>query len=48
MNIEFNLCSLDNFLIGIMSASGEDDNGSFVMLSIGFGIFEVSLYIYDR
>ena len=48
MKAELNFSTLDSFLIGIQIADGEDENGYFSMISIGFGLFEVSIYKYHN
>jgi hypothetical protein len=46
MRIEFSLISLDNFSLGIFTAAGEDDNGEFKMLTLGFLLFSIDIFVY--
>jgi hypothetical protein len=46
MRIELNLISLNNFSFGIFTAEGEDDNGEFQMLTLGFLLFSIDIFVY--
>lgn len=46
MKIEGSFCSVEDSLLGLMTCVGEDENGEFSMVSIGFLFFEFSLIIY--
>ena len=46
MKIEFNLISIDSFALGIFSAGGEDEDGEFKMLTLGFLLFSIDIFIY--
>jgi hypothetical protein len=46
MRIEFSLISLDSFSLGIFTATGEDDNGEFKMLTLGFLLFSIDIFVY--
>lgn len=37
---------MSDLLLGLMTCEGEDENGEFSMVSIGFLFFEFSLTIY--
>lgn len=45
MKIEFNW-TIDDVLLGILICSGEDEDGSFQMLSIGLLVCEVNFMKY--
>jgi len=46
MKIEISLISLDSFALGIFAAAGEDDNGEFRMLTLGFLLFSIDIFVY--
>lgn len=46
MKIEFSFNSLQEFSLGIFTAYGEDDSGSFAMLNFGFLFFDISIFKY--
>lgn len=47
MRIEFNYITFEYFAIGLFAAEGEDDYGQFKMLTIGFLLFSIDLFIYS-
>jgi hypothetical protein len=46
MRIEFNLISLNNFSFGLFTAEGEDDYGEFQMLTLGFLLVSIDIFVY--
>ena len=46
MKIEFNLSSLYDILFGISISQGEDEDGIFIVYSIGFLLFSIDIYAY--
>ncbi len=46
MKIEFSVCDLDDFLLGIISCVGEDEDGPFKMVSVGILFFQVDFITY--
>lgn len=47
MKIESAFSELDQFMIGIQMAYGEDEEGSFHMLELGFLFFSITIYKYN-
>ena len=39
-------CSIDEFTLGLFSANGEDENGQFFILTIGFLLFQIEFLHY--
>ncbi len=47
--IEYGVCmGVDEICIGIYQADGEDENGGFHMVTLGFIFFTVDFYIYQN
>jgi len=46
MKIEGTLSELDQFMLGIQMAYGEDERGSFHMIELGFLFFSITIYKY--
>jgi len=46
MRVEIELCQPDEFLLGLIMTSGEDDDGEFNMFSIGFLFFSINFIKY--
>jgi len=46
MKVEFSLISLESMSVGLFTAAGEDEHGEFRMLTLGFLLFSVDLFIY--
>jgi len=46
MRIEFNLITLESFSFGIFTARGEDEYGEFQMLTLGFLLFSIDVFLY--
>lgn len=46
MKVEGNFCGIDELSLGFHMSYGEDEIGSFHMVSIGLLIFEVSIIRY--
>lgn len=44
--VEFNLAEPGDWLLGLGSAMGEDENGEFMMFSIGFLFFSIDIFKY--
>ncbi len=44
--IEFGVCSLDELSLGFHLQYGEDEDGSFHMLTIGFLLFWITIQRY--
>lgn len=48
MKVEVYMCALDELNLGFNMNYGEDENGLFHMLSLGFLIFEVNIMRYIK
>lgn len=46
MEVEFELCDPDEFLLGFFKGIGEDEYGEFNIFSIGFLIFSINFIKY--
>jgi len=46
MKIEANFCDVDELTLGLFMAYGEDEDGSFHMVTIGLLIFEINFIRY--
>lgn len=46
MRIEFNLISNNYLALGLFTAPGEDEYGEFQMLTVGFLLFSIDLFVY--
>lgn len=46
MKIEGHFCAIDELSLGFNMNYGEDENGAFHMISIGFILFELSIIRY--
>jgi hypothetical protein len=46
MKIEISTFSISDWSIGLFSAEGEDDSGSFYILTIGFLLINIDIFIY--
>jgi hypothetical protein len=46
MRIDFSLISIDSFALGIFTSEGEDDHGKFKMLTLGFLLFSIDIFVY--
>lgn len=48
MKIEGNFCDIDELTFGVFAAYGEDELGSFHMVTIGIIFFEVNFIKYKK
>ena len=46
MRIDIGRCSIDEFSLGIFSATGVDESGEFFMISLGFLLFTIDFIKY--
>lgn len=46
MEVEFELCDHNEFLLGFFNGIGEDEYGKFNIFSIGFLIFSINFIKY--
>jgi hypothetical protein len=48
MKIEVSIINLSSVSLGIFIAEGEDDIGEFSMLTLGFFLFSIDIFIYNQ
>lgn len=48
MKVEFSFCDIDEISLGIFMMYGDDENGIFHLISLGFLFFVIDIYRYKK